>query len=178
MVKKKASVPTTWSEVMLKEFLDHIYAEGMVFDIIPLLITEKSTSIYFYSDEPTSKSMWLGGFLSIKGLEDVRFGLNPWEEETENSQKLLGYIELINGSTERGLVPLIRGFIKPSIELFETVDVLIRDARIFKSNDPIILNIHVDNKDLASINTADLLNKKIGITGIEIEQDRVSIMPI
>jgi hypothetical protein len=174
MFKKKHNSlhQATWSKTMLKEFLDHFNTEIPQTIGVPLNIKERVTVIDFNTNEPTFKSVYYRGFLAIKKLENVYFSLSTWDEETKEYQHFIGFLELLNGTTfEEGLkVPMIRGFIKSDLKLFETVDILIRDAKIFNSNNPIILNIHVEHKFLSYANTENLLNNKIGIRNIEVHQ--------
>jgi hypothetical protein len=69
--KNKSLYQTTWSEMMLKEFLDRIYPGRMPICDIPLLIKERVTATKFNLNEPTAKSVKYRGFLAMEGLENA-----------------------------------------------------------------------------------------------------------
>ncbi len=167
--KKEKTKEYTWSKRMLKKFIGSIDIGSALPGELPLYIRERVTEISFKSNESIEKHTSYIGFLARSGLENIYFSLSYDEEGTKENQNFIGYLEVLNGVSDQDEpVPMIRGFIK-HIEFFDTVDVLLRDVKIFDPNDPsIILKIHIDTKILSNINTGNIFNTKIGIRHINI----------
>jgi len=167
--KKDNPRETTWSDVLLKEFLSSINSMTAVSGELSLYIRKRVTEIKFNSNESIDRHIGYKGFLAYPGLEDVYFALSYDKEETMNNQKFIGHLEILNGISDQDEpVPMIRGFIK-YIEFFDTIDNVIRDVKMFDPRDPrIILNIHIDRSELHHIKPEYLFNIKIGIEFVNI----------
>ncbi len=190
--EKKSENRSTWSEEMLKEFLDSIGPNS--FSTTLFLVQEKQTRISFKSNKQ-KHDIDLGyvGILAREGLDDVYFSLRSskedlndlyfsdmsYEEGEQDYQNCVGYLELLNGISDdhSRKVPMIRGFVKHDVGLFETVDSMMRDTRIFNQKMPLFLEVHLPHFPTSmiyyrtgEIKADDIFYKKIFIEYIEVSQ--------
>ena len=143
---------------MLKEFLDGIGPDSL--STIWFLVHEKKTQISFKSNKQKHDisfgyigtiakyeldDVYFSLISSKQDLNDLHFSDMTYEEGEEEYQNCVGYLELLNGISDdlSRKVPMIRGFIKHDMGLFETVDNMMRDTRIFNQKMPLFLELHL-----------------------------------
>jgi len=177
MFKKKQDIQnirTKWSLKMLQDFFDSCFRLCAKPGTLPMLIKERVLETSFNTNNKIDSSIGFQGILAKADFEDVYFAFSTDQNEGEikDSQKHIGYLEVLNGiSDERVPVPMIRAFIWQSTNMFDTINSYIRDAKIFNNNIPtIILNVHVDLKMSPKINATNIMNTKIGIDSVKIYQ--------
>lgn len=169
MFRKNSDVTrTTWSEEMLKEFLDSFGANSPSPGQIPFLVKRKDKTINIKTNRSKLDiSVSYYGILARQGLDDVYLSLvnepelkdisskgeirdldfsRYYSEEEHDFETCIGYMELLNGIVlreGRQPVPMIRGFIKQDAGFFEVIDNLISETKIFNQKIPIILQIQI-----------------------------------
>jgi hypothetical protein len=171
--KEEKQHQSTWSTNMLKEFRDLLL--NMPVPEINFVVKERSTWISLTNMSEKQHIHFLGGLL---GFKDVYFGLGSLESSTGEYPDYMGYIEILNGflPEEQEHVPLIRGFIKKDIAFFGSVSKMLVESRILNSNKLLMtLGIHVDRSGFEDILTKNILNMKLPIETVKINQ-RVSFV--
>ena len=174
--KNKSEVQTTWSEKMLEFFIDSYLSRFSGLGGIPYLIMGKISNINISIKEGKYESIGYIGILPRKELWDVYFSFavdNAGSPPSEEHEDCIGYLELINGIAEdfETPVPMIRGFIKRGLGFFETINGLLRDAKIFGWEHPIGFSIRIVNSSGKSINTGNILGTEFGIKKVEFYQN-------
>lgn len=169
MSKKKRERQTTWSIDMLEEFRDHLV--NSVFPYICFVLKERVASISLKNMLEKRHTYFLG---ELAGFEGVYFGINPLASSTEEYRDYLGYIEILNGNLEKDEpAPGIRGFIREDTTFFESLSKMAIESRLLNPNELMGLTIHFDPsviRDLRNTPAENLLNMKLPIKTIEIEQ--------
>ena len=164
---------TKWSEKMLEEFTNSCFFYSGEPGTLPLLIKERITHGDFkLNTSEYDSGISYRGLLAKDGFEDVYYCMSEEEEPMEIYPNCVGFLELLNGMSEDSEpVPMIRAFIKRDVGLFEAVDALIKDVKIFNSANPILVNIKVDLKELPVDREACrfiTLNTKMGIEYVNV----------
>ena len=169
--KNKSELPTSWSEKMLEGFIDYCLTPlGPTPGQISFFIMEKQTHIDFSLNESKDESISYIGLLSQKKLENVYFSLSSVWPTSKEQKGCMGYLKLLNGRAYDSYtpVPMIRGFIRRGLGFFETINNLLRDAKIFGWKYPIGLNIQIIIPK--HINTGNILSTKLGIKEVRFYQ--------
>lgn len=166
--KNKEELPTTWSPDMLKNY--HELLKYNITGEICFGILEKHNLKSFGSIRTERFSY--RGFIPISGLDKICVGLNPMESSVEEYQDYIGYIEILNGTDDdMSPLPLMRVFVKEDSGIFESVNQMLIESKIFNSKMFLNLFIYFDRRELLTDNPPEeMLNKKLPIKRIEISQ--------
>jgi len=130
-------LPATWSPEMLKEF--HKFINSLL--PISFSILEKHKSATFFGKHNstsfrsrTTNHVSYRGVISISGFENISVILNSVQSLGEEYKNYIGYIEIVNSSKEDTIpVPEIRGFIKEDSGIFEIINEMLVESKIFHS---------------------------------------------
>jgi hypothetical protein len=164
--RKKKESPSAWSIDMLEEFRDHLV--NSLLPYIRFVIKERVNRIYLTNTLHKYHSYFIG---ELAGFEDVYCGLSSLDNLIEEYRDYMGYIEILNGNSERDEpVPMVRGFIKKDITFFESVSKMAIESRLLNPNNLMNLIIGVNPSGLKNIPAENILNIKLPITTIEIAQ--------
>jgi len=164
--KKKKERQSTWSIDMLEEFRDYLVKS--ILPSILFVIKEKVNRIYLTNTKHTYHSYFLG---ELAGFEDVYCGIASLDSLIEEYQGYIGYIEILNGNSERGEpVPMVRVVINKDITFFESLSKMAIESRLLNPNNLMELIIGVDPSGLKGIPAENILNIKLPIKYIEIAQ--------
>lgn len=168
--KDKRQLPSQWSPEMLKELQEFIKS------LLPMSVTilekHKSTS-FLNKHNPTSfgenriSHVFYRGVISVSEFEDISVVLNPVGNLTGEYKKYIGYIEIENNIREGPIpVPEIRGFIIGDSGIFESINEMLIESKIFNATvSPIYIYLE-QSYCLKDESPEELLKKKIPIREI------------
>ncbi len=169
MSKKRKEQQTIWSTNMLEEFKSYLI--NSVVPYICFVLKERVNRIDLTN---TSKRHSIYFLCELVDYEDVFAGLIPLDSLTEEYRDHLGYVEILNGNSEElKPMPIVRGFSKQDIAFFESLSKMAIESRLLNPKSMTALIIHLDPsaiRELRSIPAENLLNIKLPIKTIEIEQ--------
>jgi hypothetical protein len=167
--KNKPEIQTTWSEKMLEGFIKQFFNPDRSFSpVIPFIIMEKYTNINFNINQSRDESISYRGIIPVKGLENIYFFLSTDWPTSKEHKGCIGYLELVNGKLDlEWPVPMIRGFIKRGLDFFTTVNLILRDAKIFGWKHPIGLHITIfDDSGTLNFDFNNILGTELGIESV------------
>jgi hypothetical protein len=166
----KKQLPSERSTEMLKEF--HKFINSPLPMNITILEKHKSTS-FFEKHKSTSfgsnriSHVFYIGVSPVSGFENINVYFNPVESLVGEYKNYIGYIEIVNSSTEDKIPVLeIRGFIKENSGVFESFNEMLIESKIFNSKmSPVYIYLE-QSYCLKDDSPEKLLNKKIPIREI------------
>jgi hypothetical protein len=167
--KDKKQLPGEWSPEMLKKF------HKLINSHLPINFTilEKNKSTSFFGKHKSTpfgsnriSHVSYRGVIPVSEFENISIFLNPVESLVAEYKGYIGYIEIVNSSTENIPVPEIRGFIKENSGICESFNEMLVESKIFNSK-MFPVYIYLEQSYCFKDNPPEgLLNKKIPIKEI------------